>query len=203
MNSMKTITASVAMLAIATVCAAQQAGDVPIGGVIDWWRPNATFPIPTGYQVADGSTVTDSRSPLAGTALPDLRNKFVRGANDPTVIGQTGGSAQHTHAASPPAITVNSDAHHHLWGETYLTPNGDLQWTSFDGGGTGVLLNYWGNGIGAVGSGYFPLAGARMTKHYYTEYANDRQRVALPTFNTGPAGTEPPFVGLLKIVRIR
>lgn len=203
---MKTLITLVAMASFAVTAVAQPAGDVPIGGVIDWWRPNATFPVPAGFQVADGSTVTDARSPLAGTQLPDLRNKFIRGANDATTIGQTGGAAQHTHSANPPAITFTIGAHRHEWGHTYLTQTGQLQWLTWDGSGNGVLLTFWNNGIGDTGSGHYPLSVAgtmHRTSHFYTGETREQVQVPLPPFTTGSAAHEPPYVGLLKIIRVR
>lgn len=70
---------------------------VPIGTVIDWWRPNDSFPVPLGFQICDGSAVLDSRSPLKGATLPNLNGQFVRGATDPDAIGDTGGSNNHAH----------------------------------------------------------------------------------------------------------
>lgn len=203
---MKTLITVVALAGSAAIATAQQTGDVPIGGVIDWWRPNASFPVPTGYQIADGATVTDNRSPLVGTALPDLRNKFVRGANDPTTIGQAGGTAQHTHAANPPAINFTVGAHRHEWGHTYLTPTGQLQWLTWESNGNGVLLTFWSNGMDQAGSGNYPLSVAgtmRKTSHFYTDQSREQVQVPLPSFTTGSASHEPPYIGLLKIIRIR
>lgn len=70
---------------------------VPIGAVIDWWRPDSSFPMPPGYQIADGSTVTDADSPLNGKTLPDLTDRFVVGVTDVSDIGVTGGSSNHSH----------------------------------------------------------------------------------------------------------
>ena len=50
--------------------------DVPIGTVIDWWRPSSNTPIPQGYQICNGGVVNDPDSPLAGVRLPNLINKF-------------------------------------------------------------------------------------------------------------------------------
>ena len=81
---------------------------VPVGAVIDWWRPNAGFPVPTGFQICDGSMVVDAESPLNGETLPDLRIQFVRGANVIGDIGITGGVNTHGHS-----LTVNSSSHMH------------------------------------------------------------------------------------------
>lgn len=57
---------------------------IPIGQVIEWWRPAATVPIPSGFEIADGRTIAANAhdfgtgSPIA---LPDLRNMFIIGAD--------------------------------------------------------------------------------------------------------------------------
>ena len=81
---------------------------VPVGAVIDWWRPNATFPVPDGFQICDGSMVVDPESPLNGLTLPDLRNRFVRGANVIGDIGLTGGTDSHAHSVDAPITGSNS-----------------------------------------------------------------------------------------------
>jgi hypothetical protein len=73
---------------------------VPLGTVIDWWRPSDDFPIPDGYAVADGRVVADDTSPFFGQALPDLRNRFVRGVNTPSDIGEQGGADSHAHVGA-------------------------------------------------------------------------------------------------------
>lgn len=63
---------------------------VPLGGVIAWFRFSARQPIPDGYWVADGSVVTDVRSPFNGMATPNLVDHFIMGVT-PSRIGETGG----------------------------------------------------------------------------------------------------------------
>lgn len=57
---------------------------VPIGQVIQWWRPDDTVGLPGGgWEVADGATITaiNHDFPVAGSiVLPDLRNRFILGA---------------------------------------------------------------------------------------------------------------------------
>lgn len=63
--------------------------DVPLGTVIMWWRPNSQISIPDGWVACDGSTISaaDHSFPTSDDiVVPDLRNKFVLGA-DPTIPG--------------------------------------------------------------------------------------------------------------------
>ena len=81
---------------------------VPIGGIIQWAKTLTGVPaIPTGYVECDGATLSDSESPINGQAVPNLTNKFIRGA---TASGGTGGSdtMAHTHTGSTggPSATV-------------------------------------------------------------------------------------------------
>jgi len=70
---------------------------VPIGGIIPWLADFTGVPsIPTGFALCDGSTISDSESPLNGQTLPDLNgnNNFLRSAD---TSGGTGGNATHQH----------------------------------------------------------------------------------------------------------
>ena len=80
------------------------AGVVPIGSVIDWWRPNSTFSVPTGYKICDGTTIADPDSPYDGNVVPNLLNRFVRGVTDPNLIGTTGGADDHGHTGSTSVV---------------------------------------------------------------------------------------------------
>jgi hypothetical protein len=203
---MKAAIAIVLVTGCAVVLAAApppQSTAVPIGAVIDWWRPNASFAIPTGYQVADGSTVTDTGSPLMGTQLPDLRNKFVRGANGLAGIGATGGAAQHTHTATPPTVTANGGGHHHSWANTSLDSAGKLRWISRSTAGPELLV-VWNNGIGDAGAGNFPLSVSQgKVANFITETGREVTQIQVPTFTTRTAANDPLYVGLLKIVRVK
>jgi len=71
---------------------------LPVGAVIDWWRPSdSTEPVPDGFAVCDGSVVSDTASPFNGKAVPDLTDTFVRGVTDVNNIGDTGGALTHSH----------------------------------------------------------------------------------------------------------
>ncbi|MBL8912698.1 MAG: hypothetical protein JNM17_18535 [Archangium sp.] len=75
-------------------------GDVPVGAVIDWWRPSGSMlAIPSGFEVCDGHVVTDAESPFDGVAVPDLTSKFVMGVAIAD-IGTTGGADIHAHTIS-------------------------------------------------------------------------------------------------------
>lgn len=59
---------------------------VPIGAVIEWWRPvsgGIAVPVPDGYEVADGHNVNQHDFPGVSGAitLPNLQNIFILGAS--------------------------------------------------------------------------------------------------------------------------
>jgi hypothetical protein len=66
---------------------------VPIGTIVDWYRFDSSIAIPDGYQICDGTKVTDSRSRFNGKNVPDLTDKFVMGV-PPDRLGETGGRAK-------------------------------------------------------------------------------------------------------------
>jgi Collagen triple helix repeat (20 copies) len=97
---------------------AGSASGVPVGTVIDWWRPDDSFQVPTGFQICDGSVVSNPDSPLNGKTLPNLLNKFIRGVTDPNQIGVIAGADYHTHSGT----TTQAGDHSHTlqWGGAEL-----------------------------------------------------------------------------------
>jgi hypothetical protein len=81
---------------------------VPLGGVIDWWRPptpvgETDVPVPAGFEICDGRPITEINHdfPISGPiSLPDLRNTFILGA-DSTKADTTGGATGDTFAGAP------------------------------------------------------------------------------------------------------
>lgn len=65
---------------------------IPIGGVIPWWRPTSIVPVPSGFVICDGSSLSGSQHEFPGVTgsinVPDMRNKFILGAS----IGQSDGA---------------------------------------------------------------------------------------------------------------
>lgn len=110
---------------------------IPIGAVIDWWRPSSSFPIPDGFAVCNGQVIAADQHDFGGGAtvqLPDLRNKFIVGADNLKVDGGQSApgdgtaafDAQHPHA---PGIRGTGGAnapkdlrHSHQFGHSHTTP---------------------------------------------------------------------------------
>lgn len=58
--------------------------DVPLGTIIQWWRPVSTITLPDGWLPCDGRTITSdqhSYSTGGSITLPDMRNKMTVGAD--------------------------------------------------------------------------------------------------------------------------
>jgi len=123
-------------------------GSVPIGTVIDWWRPDETFPIPIDFAICDGHVVEDSTSAYDGRQLPDLTDRFVRGVTDAAAIGVMGGA----------------DSHHHIW-----VDRTDRDFYSYNADGDRYQLINWDDGVGNEGSGNY-LVGTTQDGPIYTEY---------------------------------
>ena len=83
-------------LADGAVTAAKLAPDllIPVGTVVSWWG-NSAAP-PAGWKLCDGSAIADAASPINGTAVPDLRDRFIRGATgNVRATPQVGGANSH------------------------------------------------------------------------------------------------------------
>jgi len=158
--------------------------EVPIGTVLDWWRPDATWLVPDGYHICDGGIVADPGSPFLNLPLPNLTDKFVMGVTDPLQIGTSGGSAGHSHSTdidhahsmaftslagahihtidvplySATVQTNASGVHNHEWLRFFVNPEGKKVFITYDTSGTAQLTTIWSNGIDDAGAGIYPFA---------------------------------------------
>ena len=154
-------------------------GMVPLGAILMWSGTGTSTAVPTGFTLCDGNGGTA----VNGITIPDLRDKFIVGANavtgsDSTYPGlsmnQTGGSAdavvvQHKHAPT----TSASGSSNNLSSQA-------------EGASIAVNDNVVGNYGGGSGSGLGPLG----NRHFME--------------NEGVSGTDknlPPYVALAYIIR--
>jgi len=156
---------------------------VPVGGVISWWRPNDSFPVPEGFQICDGSPILSG--PYTGANTPDLTDHFVRGVGNASDIGTTGGQATDSFEVS----SSQSGRHNHKW--AYVS---GIDWYTYNPGGSPYKVTDWDDGIDTSGSGFYPLGG---TGSYYTRHSTEHSHQVFATIDT-----IPPYVGLLQIMRI-
>jgi hypothetical protein len=140
---------------------------IPIGGVIDWWRPSPAVAVPTGFEIADGRSITQHEftSVTGSVSLPDLRNVFILGADasktdgagasgsssdvvtDGPGIRGTGGSNRHTLATDQmPAHThaVTDPTHaHSVYDPTHAHSVADPGHAHGLGGNVPLYANGW------------------------------------------------------------
>jgi len=183
-----TISGVLIFMPLDDVEAAPAGPKVPVGAVLDWFCVDPCT-IPPGYVLADGSVVDDPSSPLDGVTLPDLRETFVRGAATTDDVGDTGGSpGEHTHSVDPPNTETTSDSHFH-------GVDGDL------GGAT--VFNGFSPG-GCVAGCNLLVADHNHNIGTLTAADDDHSHaVETSPFDSASSDGLPPFVDLVKIIRIK
>lgn len=111
-----------------------------IGEVIMWWRPNSTVPIPAGFEICDGRVIAPENHDFPVNepiTLPDLRNRFILGADpfktDGTASSNGDGTAnsgrQHPNApgirGTGGSNTSKNLQHTHQYSHTHGVPGVD------------------------------------------------------------------------------
>jgi hypothetical protein len=181
---------------------------VPIGAVIDWWRPVDTVSIPTGWAICDGSVVASGNHDFgtgASITLPDLRNVFVLGANSSLADGAaaTAGDA----ASNAPGIrgsgsshgknlqhshTVNSHDHGSAGVHSHsAVTSSEVGHTAFQAGG---LTNSAATGIS---HGHDILVGNSSAHTHSAQTPGTDSQLGTAV------DVKPQYVGLLKIMKIK
>lgn len=155
--------------------------EVPIGTVIDWWRPDASWPVPEGFKICDGSVVDDADSPLDGETLPNLNDRFIRGVTNPSNIGTSGGIETHSHTVDLPWHN-HSIAHDHANASTTYR-SGECRYSK-------------------------SLFGECLTEGHshnvdIPAYSGVSSTYDYPPVSVTTSSHLPPYVGLLKIMRIK
>ena len=155
-------------------------GTLPLGGIIMWSGTGSSTAVPTGFTLCDGNGGTA----VNGITIPDLRDKFIVGANavtgsDSTYPGvsmnQSGGSAD---------ATLPTHSHH-----AFKTGNsGEQRFNS-----TLTASNYAASGTGA----------GNLNEAYNIVSKTDEADVG-KTSDEGTAASNanlPPFLALAFIIR--
>jgi hypothetical protein len=132
--------------------------EVPLGSVLDWYRFDASVPVPEGFAICDGSLVANVSSPFLGRATPNLTDRFVRGVTNVANIGTSGGSSTHAHSGT----------------------------TGENEGGPGNPPGDW---------WFIELQCCDVMRCARDGHRHD--------FTTNVASSLPPYVGLLKIIRVK
>lgn len=195
-----------------------QRQQLPLGAVIDWWRPNNTVDVgggagnpPPGFVICDGQAVLQANHDFGaiGTInVPDLRNQFVVGAD----IAKADGTAGTTGAA--PGIrgaagghSVNVPAHYHGKGNLNITGGGvhhhEIQGSQFtNSGGLSFRLQMIGTDSSFISTYDVSVNGAHT--HSSADFSGSvgatggvNGDVAISLDN------RPAHVGLLKIIKVK
>jgi hypothetical protein len=197
----------------------QAENGVPVGAVIDWWRPNGSFPVPEGYMICDGRTVNDRTSPLYDTTLPNLTEKFVRGVTDVSDIGNTGGTSEHSHGIdhghsydgwTRRAYPEHAHSLPSATGSVYSggsNPTGHLYRTRDDseGWGSDVHLRVDGGSSRQEGQHRHALGGDTGRNSDFDDGHGHEINLQIESQNLVSASEFhiPPYIGLLKLCRIK
>ena len=159
---------------------------IPIGTVISWWSGGQKLGwTGEGFQLCNGSTITDPESPLVGTKTPDLRGIYVRGVVSYDQIGATGGATSHTHG-----YTLGD--HTHPLSHTH------------------VVSGYTTEVLGKAGDN---IAGSSVSTEDHVHTITTTSSTPSPA-STGPATqakpavtdsalNQPPFMTLIRAMRIK
>lgn len=197
-------------------------GGVPLGTIIDWWRPDAGWSIPDGFQLCDGSAITDALSPFLGSHTPDLvgQQRFVRSVP----LGELnfdGNLAAHTHnvdfaevsdiSPTSSVTTGFASSHDH---ELFLFDTDDNRWIYYSSSSRQTYVSSSGQNHNMNGSDDVPLARrsshADLTitsgsggghSHSTTLNLSTNIDVGNTTSSTG-GDTYPQWYGLAPLMRI-
>jgi len=201
---------------------------VPIGAVLDWFCVDCDA-LPLGYILANGQEVIDQASPLFGENVPDLRGQFVRGVNNAGEVGNSGGTIDHTHAIDASSTATSSDGDH----THTVDPSGDSTDTSSthrhsvsppptDSGGPSALSSKYaedsiGSKLGPTerhshlididtffsGSGGSHDHSVNIGSTGSSSEGSHSHSLNLSEFDSESEKNLPPFVDLVKIIRIK
>ncbi len=158
---------------------------IPIGGIVDWWEPTGES-MPSGFLECNGQIVNDTRSPINGQAVPDLRGRFVRGGY-PSTTGSTGGTTTHLHS------TGYSGQHSHGW---IQIEGANPTHTTWNSDGTTREIFDWGDGSDTAGSGFFFLTSSWYDLTHYTSQAGNHNHSVTSSNHL------PPYTDMMKLCRI-
>lgn len=194
-------------------------GSVPVGGIIDWYRPTPTTPVPDGWAICDGSVINDSISILDTKATPNLVNKFTRGLD--LSANPTYGYGLASGAVLPDAggaDSVNLSHNHGGWDHTHSGGSHTHGMAHTHGGSSLVVSGVQNRVILPSGNTHRTdfLAGGEAHTHSLSGNTDSSStsstgtasgQTGNPTSNMpnslGTHDNRPTYVGLLKLIRTR
>ena len=187
---------------------------IPIGTVIDWWRPQASVAIPTGFEICDGRSIAAAAHDFGtGNAivLPDMRNKFIIGADPWSADGSgstNGDSTAASGATHPNAPGIgggggsntskNFSHQHNVPGHGHAVRGWDSRFAGAAGGGAinmnPAKVQDWG----------FPWAGTTDSGvGAFTTLNGDTTFSTTGTNLSSTTDVRPLHIGLLRLMKVR
>lgn len=164
-------------------------GTTPLGGIIMWSGSESA--VPAGWALCNGQTSN-------GRLTPDLRGRFVVGAQGSQPVGTVGGAStatlalanlpSHTHGVS--GSTTGDGAHHHDYDDIYTSEN----------------FGPWGNRgwLGMRGNDYDNGPHFTRRSTYPTlNHSHSFNVTSTPAGNGQAFSTVPPFYALAFIMRVQ
>ena len=103
---------------------------MPVGAIV-WW-PSSAGAIPAGWALCDGT---------ANAPGPDLRGRFLVGADGAHADGSTGGSLTHTHAGHSNHIVTQPVDHFELLAHDHSHSHSTNRFPTATGGSTGHTVD--------------------------------------------------------------
>lgn len=202
---------------------------VPIGTVLDWWRPDNTVAVPAGFEIADGHLVLAADHDF-GTGgdinVPDCRNKFKLGANianpdaaqgtladtavaAPGIRGSGGSHTQTTPAHYHGKGTLNvsaSGAHGHSdSGHSHGAADGSFFFTSSANPPHPVDIGgFYSSGTSTTATGNAAISSNNTHVHTSANFAGSVGNTSGVSGDSAiTADGRPLYIGLLQIVKVK
>jgi len=205
---------------------------MPIGAVIAWFRADESIDIPDGFNVCDGTVLTAGNHDFAvggSVTMPDLRNRFILGADASKSIGTagaavgsgsiddssgapgpqgTGGSNQNTLTTSTipshahTATTATSGNHTHSINDPMHAHGAHKEYAS----NTSILYDQSGQKFGTSGAVINFLPWIDESPTGISLYAAGSHTHTITVSNTGggsPHENRPRWMGLIYICKVK
>jgi hypothetical protein len=193
---------------------------LPIGMMLAWHRPSLAIPIPTGFAICDGTTLSASEHSFPGISspvtLPDLRNRFIIGADYTKTIGQSGvsitDSAINSSSGAPGPQGVGGSNTATI--STAAMPAHSHSGEAWSGWSPIELMWYQNTDIGQpIGDPPqwerkdLPTGGGAQPCHGVGGWQNGQHRHKLENLSTEGSGAvhdnRPAYVGLIWIMKVK
>ena len=189
----------------------------PVGTILMWAGASDFDAVPDGYLLCDGSAVSRTSYPalfavLGETfgsgngsttfSLPDLRARFILGANDSYTRGETGGEVNHTLTASE--MPVHSHSCSDGGSHTHTMESGGEHTHSSGASGTiSVSKGDGTSGTSTVGKGGTADTGSAGLHTHELGTASDHTHSIGNVGGGNAHNNMPPYIALAYIIRAR